>query len=276
MEKNWLIRTKNNHILGPVSKAKVQELILKGSIKGDDEVCSGNGYWLYVREQDLVKKYITDSNPQDFNPVTEAETLGAISPIESDLEYPDIESITGRKESVVAHSAPEVKTPSTPTPKEVAEELNLQPDETFGTPLDDDFEESPEVLPEEDDLEYPDEPSVNSAENVVPIKASTPARKKKGSVPKLKKRKKTPVPVPEVKRDLKISVKLIYLMVVLFFIMAVIAVLKREQIMNEINKRVSISFINSAIAQDTLSENKKKSGLTSSFLKLKALSSSTV
>ena len=276
MEKNWLIRTKNNHILGPVSKAKVQELILKGSIKGDDEVCSGNGYWLYVREQDLVKKYITDSNPQDFNPVTEAETLGAISPIESDLEYPDIESITGRTESVVNHSAPEVKTPSTPTPKEVAEELNLQPEDSFEAPLNDDFEESPEVLPEDDDLEYPDEPLVNSAENVVPIKASTPARKKKGSVPKLKKRRKAPVPVPEVKRDSKISVKLIYLMVVLFFIMAVIAVLKREQIMNEINKRVSISFINSAIAQDNLSENKKKSGLTSNFLKLKALSLNTV
>ena len=56
MEKNWLIRTKNNHILGPVSKQKVRDLLDKGAIKGDDELCSGNGYWFYVREKKLIEK----------------------------------------------------------------------------------------------------------------------------------------------------------------------------------------------------------------------------
>lgn len=85
MEKNWLIRTKNNHILGPVSKQKVRELLEKGSIKGDDELCSGNGYWFYVREKDLVEKYVLKDIPQDFNPVSEASTVLA-DKFESDSE----------------------------------------------------------------------------------------------------------------------------------------------------------------------------------------------
>ncbi|MEX0798362.1 MAG: hypothetical protein WEB87_02260 [Bacteriovoracaceae bacterium] len=75
MEKNWLIRTKNNHILGPVSKAKAKELVENGSIKGEDEVCSGNGFWFYVREKDLVNKYLFGEEDQPFNPVTEAESV---------------------------------------------------------------------------------------------------------------------------------------------------------------------------------------------------------
>lgn len=107
MIKNWLIRTKNNHILGPVTKEKIKQLISNGSIKGDDEITSGNGYWLFVREQDLVDKYIFGETAQDFNPVQESlpvltqitsndrrnypvqeATDGAILPSESDLMYP--------------------------------------------------------------------------------------------------------------------------------------------------------------------------------------------
>ena len=72
MVKNWLIRTKNNHILGPVSKDKVKELLNKKSIKGDDEVCCGNGYWIFVREEDLLEKYLIGDEEQAFNPVQEA------------------------------------------------------------------------------------------------------------------------------------------------------------------------------------------------------------
>lgn len=100
MEKNWLIRTKNNHILGPVSKQKVKELLEKGSIKGDDEITSGNGYWFFIREKELVDKYIMGNTPQGFNPVSEALTVLAMTensvldtlvPSEEDLSYPDIE-----------------------------------------------------------------------------------------------------------------------------------------------------------------------------------------
>lgn len=74
MIKNWLIRTKNNHILGPVSKQKIQELLDNGSIKGDDEICCGNGYWIYVREEDLIERYVHNDESQGFNPVQEAES----------------------------------------------------------------------------------------------------------------------------------------------------------------------------------------------------------
>ena len=107
MIKSWLIRTKNNHILGPVSKEKIQQLIGNGSIKGDDEICSGNGYWFFVRENELVQKYVFGDIVQDFNPVQESMPVltqissndrreapsnksedGAVLPSESDLMYP--------------------------------------------------------------------------------------------------------------------------------------------------------------------------------------------
>ncbi|HXH76363.1 MAG TPA: hypothetical protein VNJ08_15435 [Bacteriovoracaceae bacterium] len=75
MDKNWLIRTKSNHILGPVSKEKVQELYKNGSIKSDDEICSGNGYWFFLREEDIVAKHLLGDEPQGFNPVSEAKDV---------------------------------------------------------------------------------------------------------------------------------------------------------------------------------------------------------
>ncbi|MCR9203098.1 MAG: hypothetical protein NXH75_00865 [Halobacteriovoraceae bacterium] len=70
--KNWLIRTKNKQILGPATKDKVIELIEKGSLAGDDEVACGNGYWFWVKEKDLLEKYLYGDLPQTFNPISEA------------------------------------------------------------------------------------------------------------------------------------------------------------------------------------------------------------
>lgn len=75
MGKNWLIRTKSNHILGPVSKEKVLELYQNGSIKPDDEICSGNGYWFFIRESELVQKYLIGRESQAFNPISEAKDV---------------------------------------------------------------------------------------------------------------------------------------------------------------------------------------------------------
>jgi hypothetical protein len=75
MDKNWLIRTKSNHILGPVSKEKVLELYQNGSIKSDDEICSGNGYWFYIREDDLVTRFLLGAEVQTFNPISEAKDI---------------------------------------------------------------------------------------------------------------------------------------------------------------------------------------------------------
>ena len=75
MDKNWLIRTKSNHILGPISKEKVLELYNNGSIKPDDEVCSGNGYWFFIREDDMVDRFLVGTEPQGFNPISEAKDV---------------------------------------------------------------------------------------------------------------------------------------------------------------------------------------------------------
>lgn len=86
MDKNWLIRTKSNHILGPVSKEKVQELYKNGSIKADDEICSGNGFWFFVREDDMVSRFLLGEEIQGFNPISEAKdvlTLSNATPVPS-------------------------------------------------------------------------------------------------------------------------------------------------------------------------------------------------
>jgi hypothetical protein len=75
MDKNWLIRTKSNHILGPISKEKVLELYNNGSIKPDDEVCSGNGYWFFIREDDMVDRFLVGNETQGFNPISEAKDV---------------------------------------------------------------------------------------------------------------------------------------------------------------------------------------------------------
>lgn len=80
MEKNWLIRTKSNHILGPISKEKVLELFHNGSIKGDDEVCTGNGYWFFIREEELVERYLLGDEVQGFNPMSEAKDVLTLAP----------------------------------------------------------------------------------------------------------------------------------------------------------------------------------------------------
>lgn len=75
MLKNWLIRTKSNHILGPISKAKTCELYKNGSIKPDDEICSGNGYWFFVKESDLIERYLIGEEVQPYNPISEAQDI---------------------------------------------------------------------------------------------------------------------------------------------------------------------------------------------------------
>ncbi len=94
MSKNWLIRTKTNHILGPISKDKVLELLQNGSIKADDEVCSGNGFWFFIREDDMVARFLLGREQQTFNPISEAKDI-LTSPPKQQMEEDDITMIGG-------------------------------------------------------------------------------------------------------------------------------------------------------------------------------------
>jgi hypothetical protein len=75
-----LIRTKSNHILGPVSREKALELVRNGSIRPEDELCSGNGYWFYLREQELLERYLNEGQAQSFNPICEAPDVFRAGP----------------------------------------------------------------------------------------------------------------------------------------------------------------------------------------------------
>jgi hypothetical protein len=155
MDKNWLIRTSQNQILGPVAKAKLLEFIQKGALGMTDEVTSGNGYWFSLKEKELVDKYLNGDVPQSYNPISEAKTIVAIrdnpdkttsintapanktqvlkaagkevviTPKEDDLEFPDITQVR-----------------TMPSLAELRGEVALEVDAT--------------KLPDADDLEFPD------------------------------------------------------------------------------------------------------------------------
>lgn len=197
--KNWLIRTTQNQILGPVSKEKIIELIKSGKLEDDDEVASGNGYWFYIKEEDLVEKYLLGDVPQGFNPVYEVEPVltrrikkdktstmgnakaalelraggktddGFVLPSNDDLEYPDIEiniddieddngdddiTVVGQIniEAGVAEQPAEApaSSPSNPAAASNVGLMSRAPDRL------DEERSRPGVLPDEDDLEYPD------------------------------------------------------------------------------------------------------------------------
>ncbi len=100
MERQWLIRTKNNHILGPVSKEKIAELIENGSLKDEDEICSSNGYWIFIRETELVQKYLYQGHPQTFNPVSEAKDVLSSSLTEEVFTSLPLDSLAGLKKKI--------------------------------------------------------------------------------------------------------------------------------------------------------------------------------
>ena len=232
MEKNWLIRTKNNHILGPVSKQKVRELLEKGSIKGDDELCSGNGYWFYVREKELVEKYITGDIPQSFNPVAECKSVlvksevqqaadgETLIPSDDDLAFPDMGDSSVK--------VPEDDDLAFPEPQ--ADEL-----ESEGSTLD----------------ELREKASISEKKKVI-----APAKKPKHRSEN-NKIKKVAGDVAVKKSKTVLNQNLLQMLALLFFVLALVAFYFRKRIIKEvINSKVSI--ISPAYAQVIPNAVKKK------------------
>ena len=92
MSKDWLIRTKTNQILGPVSHQKMCDLVRKKMLSEEDEIAAGNGYWFWIKEKDLLDKYLFGETPQPFNPIERAEKESSDNsdPLSSDTG--DVES----------------------------------------------------------------------------------------------------------------------------------------------------------------------------------------
>ena len=57
MKKNWLIRTKEHEIIGPLSEDKVRDLILNNKLVDEDELCFGSSFWFFVKEKDFLKEH---------------------------------------------------------------------------------------------------------------------------------------------------------------------------------------------------------------------------
>jgi len=50
----WLVRTAQNQIAGPYSKEQIIDMIQRGQIGLQDEVCQANHYWIYLHEREEV------------------------------------------------------------------------------------------------------------------------------------------------------------------------------------------------------------------------------
>lgn len=200
-DRNWLIRTRAMQILGPVSIGKVLELIEKGSLRDEDEVSSGNGYWFCLREKELVERYLEQKNTQGFNPISEAKTVLAkvsepvvvkkpetvavpvaeeAAPLAAeDLEYPDMGEIASPAAQSI-EIEPAIEVPA-------LEEVEVEDDEEFEDD-DDDDDGIEEALAQE---EFVEEIIEEEEEEEVPEAPPTPMPKKKTKNSKNTKKKKS-------------------------------------------------------------------------------------
>jgi len=176
MSKNWLIRSKSKQILGPVPLAKIKELISLNKLKDEDEICSGNGYWFFIKEKDLLDRFVMSGETQCFNPVSEAASVlvqgndkqtavftlanlrGHIKetghqeiskdqvhlPRSEDLEFPDQNNAKGVSPDLLSSDAPKKKAAKNDTIEKNKKSIGKDDDVLF---------------PDSDDLEYPDLPS---------------------------------------------------------------------------------------------------------------------
>jgi hypothetical protein len=249
MLKNWLIRTKSNHILGPVSKAKVTELYKNGSVKADDEFCSGNGYWFFVKEKALIERYLLGDEVQEFNPISEAnDVLVAENSATSVINLKELQA----KPKVEEHKVQENK-----------------------------IEEIDEVkLPTSDDLDYPDMGPVStksetSAEKlpppppeiptpkVVPIKSKEPVIEKKNENVDIAPPKRKEVPLKKINEQ-QIAAKVpgeqvskLRMIILILIGIVVFAVVYQKFIVKK-KLKVSSLMLEQVFAQDSVSTELKK------------------
>lgn len=235
MEKNWLIRTKNNHILGPVSKEKVKELISNGSIKGDDEICSGNGYWLFVKEKELIEKYIFGESSQPFNPVSEAESVltkkndseknkEVLIPSDENLEYPDNDSsASSEPDDITLVGGINIKDLDNSAHDEA-----LKFDEENDNTDEFNFEQTLVESQAESQTE------ITNFHRELTLTEMRPPKKK------VKSRKRVP---HQIERKSKLSDKTLYTLVILFFIAALALFYYRKRIIKEFIETSSINWL---------------------------------
>lgn len=155
MERNWLIRTSQNQLLGPVAKQKLLEFIEKGALGLTDEITSGNGYWFSLREKELVDKYIYGDIPQGYNPISESKSV--LARRESPEKTTSINSSPANKEQLVKPSGNEVVAAIPSADDLEFPDIGVVAASSKSTTLASQVEPTDVTkLPSADDLEFPD------------------------------------------------------------------------------------------------------------------------
>ncbi len=74
IEKKWFIRTKTLEIKGSYTRDEIIVFIDDNTITNDDEICSGNGFWFKISENDLLMNYLFKNIIQEFDPSSKTKT----------------------------------------------------------------------------------------------------------------------------------------------------------------------------------------------------------
>jgi hypothetical protein len=54
----WMIRTSDNVLSGPYTQEQLIQLVEEEKLELTDEICRGNSYWIYLHEEQEVKKHL--------------------------------------------------------------------------------------------------------------------------------------------------------------------------------------------------------------------------
>jgi len=71
----WLCRTENNEIIGPLSIEEVRSRIIEKKLGPQDEVCQSGAYWFAVHEVEEVRAFLGIDPPIEARVVPDGATL---------------------------------------------------------------------------------------------------------------------------------------------------------------------------------------------------------
>ncbi|OFZ39117.1 MAG: hypothetical protein A2385_08065 [Bdellovibrionales bacterium RIFOXYB1_FULL_39_21] len=157
-----------------MSRDKIVSLVEKNALGEEDELCSGNGFWFQVRDNEMIDKHLIGAALQDFNRISESVSVLTSPPSDAQiksssekvskvLENTVVTNLKGMKFDVVAEG-PENTSQDAPVE---SKKVESDADGMVRLPSEKDLEypdlpgsevpaKSEMVLPKSEDLEFPD------------------------------------------------------------------------------------------------------------------------
>jgi hypothetical protein len=86
----WLIRTAQNWIAGPYKADQVRQMILDRKLTLQDEVCSANGYWVYLHEREEILQQLGIEVPPPGGPSSDEEITETQTDLDNDTTDPNL------------------------------------------------------------------------------------------------------------------------------------------------------------------------------------------